>query len=469
MRRTRTARTTSKYGNTKGRSQRLPGYAAWPIGVWLLFAGCSFCGRGGPALLPTEGTVRPMLNQSVNQVLNSSGLLQAYHGRGCAESRNDGTQTVILLNDSLTLPPYVGQASVLLNGWEVSFLNGDHNVKGVAFAIRDIVLQDNANSNKTLKWQVAAVLSDKKFDDPYRMCYTFTAFGWSTVNITAAVDHEDVETTEQMKRVNVEVGDATTALYTFPTFLRSRSRGENTTVAALPRGFGMAFYASSACDEVDHHLIQAAYQMGHGENVIAAEPYFKGYGTFTPGLPALTMRVDPEYLSWRSQFILKDNDLWRSGSFSELVSGIGGADVEMIDPPYHIQPVEDAGVFVSTVGHATMNTEEYVVENVPFEYAIPVLTGWSLNYHGDDQHVLKMGVHIDSWTYSKEPGALSGTLRYTVSSSLRDNDTEESTVRTTKVSILGIRRAAGGGGAKPPGKPPKPTGLEITKDKRMIR
>ena len=37
-------------------------------------------------------------------------------------------------------------------------------------------------------------------------------------------------------------------------------------------------------------------------------------------------------------------------------------------------------------------TQESVIENLPFEYAIPMLTGWELVLGCDDEHVKEIGI-----------------------------------------------------------------------------
>ena len=64
---------------------------------------------------------------------------------------------------------------------------------------------------------------------------------------------------------------------------------------------------------------------------------------------------------------------------------------------------------------------QFKVENVPFLYAIPVLTGWQLEYPCSDHHVETIGVWIKGFSYEKAPGAATGTLFYTIESILTDD------------------------------------------------
>ena len=85
--------------------------------------------------------------------------------------------------------------------------------------------------------------------------------------------------------------------------------------------------------------------------------------------------------------------------------------------------------------------EEVVVDNIPYKYAIPMLTGWDIGYEGTDQHVKQIGIWIDDirWT----PGDPTRTLRYKVSSMVRDNDSDPPNYFRHKVTILGLGPATG--------------------------
>jgi hypothetical protein len=85
---------------------------------------------------------------------------------------------------------------------------------------------------------------------------------------------------------------------------------------------------------------------------------------------------------------------------------MGGRDVATIQPPFSILPKKE--------GVNDVSAQDVVIENIPFDYAIPMLTGWEVGYWTDDQHVKDLGVWIDEWSYSV--GVTEGTLRYTTRS-----------------------------------------------------
>jgi hypothetical protein len=125
------------------------------------------------------------------------------------------------------------------------------------------------------------------------------------------------------------------------------------------------------------------------------------------------------------------------------VSGLGGDDVGVIQPPFSVLPHEDVGFFGACSEEGTktgVQTEEFEIDNVPFEYAIPMLTGWDLQYACDDEHVAEMGIGIDIWAYDKN----AGKINYTLSSILRDRNSRPGFGHRHKVTVLGIKRVAGG-------------------------
>ena len=96
------------------------------------------------------------------------------------------------------------------------------------------------------------------------------------------------------------------------------------------------------------------------------------------------------------------------------------------------------------------------MEKVPYDYAIPVLTGWDLQYGCTDHEVERIGVYLVEFEYVKAPNAPTGTLNYTIFSTLRD-DSDNGHAAQYKVSVLGFN-GLGGGSPKPTGKTAPPPG-----------
>jgi hypothetical protein len=88
-------------------------------------------------------------------------------------------------------------------------------------------------------------------------------------------------------------------------------------------------------------------------------------------------------------------------------------------------------------------TEEVVVDNIPYAYAIPMLTGWDLGYACPDHHVREIGIWMDDLHYDRAPNAPTRTLRCKVSSLLHD-DSHHGDNSSHKITILGLRPLVGG-------------------------
>ena len=419
-------------------------YVKWSfmalLGVFFtaLLGSCSFCISTTSELCRLIGeaaTVTELTSSDRAVVFEEQGTIVVYHGHGCAESNKSGTEDVLKVEESLKIPPYATNATVFLNGWHLQYLDGDHHVAGLGTSIQNIRLE-----GQTLKWQAAGVLSDDNFDDAYSWCYHYTVVAWNPSNINLTVDHKDgscMNDSSDPAETNffgTYNDGTTTALSSFPTFLQNPDLAASKTVAILPRGFAFNW---SGCD--DHHLLQIGYNLDHSEIFIKqGKRYKKKFDTVTPTLPNSASQVDSGYVSWETSTIFKDNDARRDYAFGEIVSGLGGSDVGIIQPPFSILPVEDVN-FCTGVG-TSPQTEEFVIEKIPFEFAIPMLTGWELAYPcSGDEHVKEGGIWIDEWSYDKN----TRTLRYKLSSVLRDKDTDPGFSRSHKVTVLGLRAVSG--------------------------
>lgn len=391
--------------------------------------------------------VSELVSSSRDILLEDPGTIIAYHGSGCAESRKSGTEELLKVEESLEIPPYATDATVFLNGWRTNYLSSDHHVAGLGTMISNIRLED-----KTLKWQAAGVLSDDNFDDAYKWCYYYTVVAWNPAKISLTVDHKDGSCDPgdpgDPRETNFFITDnrnTTTALSSFPSFLYNPDFASSKAVAILPRGFG--FKWSADCD-TDHHLLQIGCNLDHSEIFVEnGKRYKKGFLENITPLPVpqpppanSVSQVDSGYVSWDTSTLFKDNSGRRGYGFGEMVSGLGGKDLGVIQPPFSILPHEDAGFPSVCLGEPIgEKTEEVVIESVPYEYAIPMLTGWELAYGCDDEHVTQLGTWLDEIRYDKTAGAPTGTLHYKVFSILKDKDGSPGHAYSHKVTILGLK------------------------------
>jgi hypothetical protein len=382
-------------------------------------------------------------------VFEDNGTIIVYHGSGCAESNKSGTQNAVLVEESLNLPRYAGNATVFLNGWYLQYLHGDHKVAGLATSIYNIRLEDGP-TGKIVRWRTAGILSDKNFDDPYTWCYNYTVVAWNPVNLALVVDHDDGPCSDKPEETRDANYFATvnadwtherwsdTMLSSFPTFIQNPGFTPYKTVAILPRGFGFAWTASCDDGKEDHNLVQLAYNMDHpGIFMEKNKKYLKGTGDTTRGDEST---VNQGYVSWETYAIFKDNDSLsfensKHYGFGEIVSGVSGSEVGVVQPPFSI--LTKVGESDDTcVPPADVTTHDFCIEDIPFKYAIPMLTGWEVYYYGSDHHVQKVGTRIDEWDYDyNNPGK----LHYKLSAVLRDKDGSPCFGSRHKVTILGLR------------------------------
>jgi hypothetical protein len=421
-------------------------HSAQALMVFLIYYVTVHCG------FAPEKNYCAMLDQAPLAALTSSsdpnaekrfedpGIIAVYHGFGCAKSDKSGTQDILKVAQSRDIDGYAN-ATVVLNGWHLKYLDDNQNVAGLATLIRNIQLTRTTRVGKgTLKWQAEGLLSDDNFDNPYDWCYYWTVIAWNPTNIDLIVDHKDGDcTSHNPSDVNFFFAgnkDTTTALSSFPTILQNNGFDGKKTATIVPRGFGFKWNLGNSF--ADHHLLQIGYNLEHSEIFNQKHtPYYKGYRGYSQSTENFSF-VDSGYVSWETYAIFKDNATRRNYEFGEMVSELGGNDLGVIQPPFSILPID-----VSNTGcnaGAGLNTEDFEIQNIPYQYAIPVLTGWELSYLCDsDQKVKEIGLWIDTWSYEKDPASSTGKLHYTLSSSLHDNDTWPDFFQEHKVNILGIK------------------------------
>jgi hypothetical protein len=370
-------------------------------------------------LLASIKTTPALIKSEYQQIrLEDEGIIRVTDGSACGESNRSGTEEAITLQGSLDLPDYATDATVFLNGWDTRYLSSDHHIARVASIIRSI-----EQNNSRLTWEAVGLLRDKNFDDGFRWCYQFTVVAWNRNQIDARVLGQRDNTTYSFYEEQDHVALVTASGFLNNSFL---TRGIN--AAVLPRGFVYGW--EEGFSQADHHLLQIAYNLDHSESFIQSGRTWSGPS------PSITNSQASNFVSWETLGIFKDNSAKRDFRFGSAVTILAGRGVEIKQPPFTIIPKEDYGNCGELGGG--VETQELVVENVPFDYAIPVLTGWELRYPCKDHHVKRLGVWLHDMSYEKAAGSSVGTLRYSVSSILRDKDTVPLHIPRYKVSILGM-------------------------------
>jgi hypothetical protein len=182
-------------------------------------------------------------------------------------------------------------------------------------------------------------------------------------------------------------------------------------------------------------LLQIAYHLDHSEAFVERG---KEYHLFFDDPEISATRFDETIRTWETYVILKDNHRRHDYVFWGFFSALAGNDISVIEPPFTILPKEDAGWQGCVTERGGRKTQRVEIRNLPFDYAIPMLTGWDLSYSCNDQNVDEIGIWLENIRYEKGPGSATGTLRYTVISELRDEDASPGHFSRHKVSILGL-------------------------------
>lgn len=365
------------------------------------------------------------------KLFETTGTIAAFHGFATTVSNKPSTQGFIKVQQSVDFPSWATDATVFLNGWRLRYLKGDHHVAGLGTVIRNIKIDRGK-----VKWEAVGAISDDNFDDPYNWSYTYTVLIWNAANINLTVNHSDGTCEPRDHRGDFYIADnknTTTALSVFASFIRSAQFAAVKTIAILPRGFGFLWSGGD-----DHHLLQLGYNLDHSETIIQqGRKYKKQLEEETP-LSIASSQVGAGFVSWQTYAILKDDDRRRDYNFGEVVSALGGDELSVVQPPFAILPRDKPGLISACLESPVLaQPQEFVVENLPYRYAIPMLTGWELAYDcRGDQHVSEIGIWIDEIQY--DPNA-PGTLRYMLSSVLRDKDASPTFTSNHEVTILGLR------------------------------
>ena len=299
---------------------------------------------------------------------------------------------------SFELPAYADRATVFLNGWRLLYLNGDHHIRRIEVELREIGI-----TGSTLNWEARGLLADDDFNDDYSFCYTYTVIGWNSRSIDAAAANGDPP-------ANSVGADAHAIMPTFraiPAALRGKE-----TLAVLPEGF----FLQVPDGEGDRHLLQAGSNIDHSALYLEQGRTYGALGQ--PMIAADASRFDRNFASWNYTALFSDNDLDDETTHIGRFGLLAGDDLTLIQPPFTLKATEDSGTFgggcFGSPFPPGLQSKEVEVVNLPFDYAVPILSGWSLEYPCDDEHVLDIGVWLDDIAYEKDPNEETGVLRYRV-------------------------------------------------------
>ena len=400
------------------------------------FLACTF---GSPLAVPqTPKELIDMLNKAPIiplsegdrwTVYEEPGRIRIQHGYGCAQAGETSEESLIgfRIQDEEVAPNVDDRGAIFLNGWDMQYLNGDHHVVGLGSVIFNISRAKDT-PGLTLQWEAGGVLSDHNGDDDYKWCYRYTLIFWNPSVIAASAFQFDESNTFMSKDSpsGSGVGEIE-GKFTIPD-------EKDIPRAVLPRGYGHLW------TDDDHHVLQVAFDLG------------------TPPVGG-TIVSTGNTLTWTSQTILVDNGGAHTHRQAEIVTILSGQSVQMMQPrsvlhligsnwveeptQMILEPAEPVG-FTCVGNGPEEQLEVYAYERLEFDYAIPVLTGWDMQYACEDHEIERVGVYLVEFEYIKDPNAATGTLHYTIFSTMRDDSDNGHYLPRYKVSVLGFNALGGG-------------------------
>lgn len=363
--------------------------------------------------------------------VNTDNRFQVHHGASCASANtaiatnNAGNYVYgVGIEDSFAFPPGFDNGTVFLNGWRLRYRNGDHQVLALSSAIVDIEKFGNE-----LRWKAGGILSDRNGDDAFDWCYHYTVLFWrsgraaDTLGLATRATVDDSDEGADLTYVSYDSG------YPLSSYRSTLNFGPKhipnvagTQAAILPRGFGMMWEGDSTTRPrwgEDHPLLQFAMKYGD------SQLFFSNTGA--------------RNFTWEHESIFHDKDYKDEYLAAQVVSILHGPGVGLIQPDLEIFDIPELH---QPTGTRDIFTDTVVVENVPYEVAVPMLTGWDMGDNEKEINIKDIGAWIESFDYERSPGAETGTLIYTIKSVFLDKGGIFHSIgaRTPKyqVSILGL-------------------------------
>lgn len=407
----------------KSKFLKQPAVTVFAATALLFTTSCTFTGPGVMPTTPEEINSR-FSDASLAQpyaanrnTLFSDGLLEVQHGVSCAEARravsrdNAGNISYgIRVDESAPIPAGYDNGTVFLNGWRLKYRKKDHHVLALSTALVNIEMDVDE-----LRWSAGGIVTDKNGDDAYSWCYYYTLLFWSNA-IDFDADVMDSDAAAELTFLLLNPDNNTSALHTgFNIIERLADRPK----ALLPRGFGVMLSDENPIFTAndDSHLLQFSLKYGD----LFAITYEDGSGSDA---------------WWPYDVVFNDNSPRSDYNAAQLISVMLGDNVEVINPKFTIRARRPPNL---NIGNRARFRETVVVDNVPFEYAVPMLTGWDLGSSRSDRHVKEIGAWIESFEYTKDPSAELGTLTYTINSVFSDKSYNGFTLDPQyQVSILGF-------------------------------
>jgi hypothetical protein len=348
-------------------------------------------------------------------VFEEDGKFVMIEGSQCIQ-RDNGKEAATVLQ-WVEMPSYVDNGTVVLNGWDLRYLNQDREVHSMRADITRSKLVKNTGSSM-LVFEAQGKLDDQNQNDAYEFCVFYTAFGYHSAWIDATIegDHSGIDASTLQNKNQGAVA----------TLENTGNKGTlkgNDAIAIIPRGFDFQFDDTFECelrfppckwgDRADYRLLQAAYSLSQ-----------TGASPNQDGSP-----------HWVTQTIFKDKAT-RTHRIKTRAALIRGSSVKLRADFLALSPRAGKTSTCRKNTDGVVRTQTFRIKDLPYDYAIPMLTGWDLSYECEHQQVQRAGIWIHDIRF--DPG--SNSMEYQVSSILRDQDGAPSFNAAHRITVLGLNR-----------------------------
>lgn len=355
------------------------------------------------------------LKTSGRTVFEDHGKFILIEGSKCVQ-RNNGSETAAVLQ-WIEMPSYVDSGTVVLNGWDLRYLHSEREVNSMRADITHSKLMKNAGS-AILMFEVQGKLDDQNRTEAYEFCVFYTGFGYHSAWFDATIESDyngiDASTLQNNKQGAVATLENTGNKGTL--------KG-NDAIAIMPRGFDFRFDDTFACelrfppckwaDRADYRLLQTAYSLSQ-----------TGASPNQDGSP-----------HWTTQVIFKDNSV-RTYWAKTRAAQIRGSSVKLRPDFLALNPRSANTGNCRKNANGVVRTQTFHINDLPYDYVVPMLTGWDLSYECEHQHIQRVGIWIHDMRFDPN----SGSLEYKVSSILRDQDGAPGFNAAHRITVLGFNR-----------------------------
>lgn len=348
-------------------------------------------------------------------VFEDEGKFILIEGKQCVQ-RESGAEAATVLA-WLEMPSYVDNGTVVLNGWDLRYLHSEREVNSLRADITHSKLVKNAGS-ALLVFEAQGKLDDQRRSDAYEFCVFYTAFGYHSAWFDARIEG-DYSGIGASALQNKNQGAVATLENTGN---KGMLKGKDA-IAIIPRGFDFQFDGAFECqlsflpckwtDRADYRLLQIAYSLSQ-----------TGASLSQDGSP-----------HWAAQTIFKDNST-RTHRIKTRVALIHGSSVKLRADFLALNPRSGKTNTCRKSSDGIVRTQIFRINDLPYDYAVPMLTGWDLTYECEHQQVQQAGIWIHDIRFDPN----SNSLEYKVSSILRDQDGAPSFNAAHRITVLGLNR-----------------------------